>query len=96
VNVLSDDGWLGALVPEEYGGSELRTEEVVVMMEEIAASGGDFSAAQALHGGICNTPPIVKYGSDGMKEDLLPKVADGEVSSPLRSPSPTLGLIRPR
>lgn len=58
VDVLSDDGWLDALVPEEYGGSELRTEEVVVMMEEIAASGGGFSAAQALHGGIYNTPPI--------------------------------------
>jgi acyl-CoA dehydrogenase len=80
VDVLSDDGWLGALVPEEYGGSELRTEEVVVMMEEIAASGGGFSAAQALHGGIYNTPPIVKYGSDEMKAELLPKVAEGDVS----------------
>jgi len=77
---LADAGWLGALVPEEYGGAGMDTSEVVVMMEEIAANGGGFSAAQAVHGGIYNSVPLVKYGSDEMKERLLPKVADGEAS----------------
>lgn len=77
---LADGGWFGALLPEEYGGAGMGTEEVVVMMEEIAASGGGFSAAQAVHGAIYNSVPLVKYGSEEMKEDLLPRVADGDTS----------------
>lgn len=56
------------------------TEEIVVMMEGIAASGGGFSAAQAVHGAIYNSVPLVKYGSEEMKDDLLPRVAAGETS----------------
>jgi acyl-CoA dehydrogenase len=50
------------------------------MMEEIAAGGGGFSAAQAVHGGIYNTVPLVEYGSEAQKERLLPEVAAGEAS----------------
>ncbi|USZ70172.1 acyl-CoA/acyl-ACP dehydrogenase (plasmid) [Halorussus salilacus] len=80
VDALADHGWFGALIPEEYDGAGMSTEEVVVMMEEIAASGGGFSGAQAVHGAIYNSVPIVKYGSESLKRDLLPRVADGEVS----------------
>jgi acyl-CoA dehydrogenase len=80
VDELADSGWLGALISEEYGGAGMDTAEVVVMMEEIAANGGGFSAAQAVHGGIYNTVPLVKYGSEELKSKLLPRVADGEAS----------------
>jgi len=79
-NELADCGWFGALLPERYGGAGMGTEEIVVMMEEIAASGGGFSAAQAVHGAIYNSVPLVKYGSKDLKEDLLPRVADGKTS----------------
>ncbi len=78
VDALADGGWLGILIPEEYGGAGMGTTESVVMMEELAANGGGFSAAQAVHGGIYNSVPIVEYGSEELKEDLLPKVARGE------------------
>ena len=78
VDALGKHGWLGMLIPEEYGGAGMGTTEAVVMMEEIAASGGGFSAAQAIHGGIYNSVPIVNYASDEIKEELLPKVARGE------------------
>jgi acyl-CoA dehydrogenase len=80
VDELADHGWMGALIPDEYGGADLGTPETVVMMEEIAANGGGFSAAQAIHGGIYNSVPLVKYGSEAMKEELLPGVATGDVS----------------
>lgn len=89
VDTLAEDGWLGALVPEKYGGPGMGTSEVVVMMEEIAASGGGFAAAQAVHGGIYNVPPIVNYGSEAMKEELLPGLARGEISIQ------SLGLTEP-
>jgi len=80
VDELAEHGWLGVLLPEEYDGAGMGTEEVVVIMEEIAASGGGFSAAQAVHGAIYNSVPLVTYGSEEMKADLLPKVARGETS----------------
>ena len=89
VNTLAEEGWLGVLVPEEYGGPGMGTEEVVVMMEEIAASGGGFAAAQAIHGGIYNVPPIVNYGSESMKQELLPELASGETDIQ------SLGLTEP-
>jgi len=78
VDRLAADGWLGMLIPEEYGGVGMSTSEAVVMMEEIAASGGGFAAPQAIHGGIYNSVPIVKYASEEIKAELLPKVAAGE------------------
>ena len=80
VGELADRGWMGILIPEEYGGAGMGTTETVVMMEEIAGCGGGFSAAQAIHGGIYNSVSLVKYGSDGMKERLLPEIARGETS----------------
>jgi len=78
VDRLAADGWLGMLIPEEYGGVGMSTSEAVVMMEEIAASGGGFAAPQSIHGGIYNSVPIVKYADEELKEELLPKVAAGE------------------
>jgi acyl-CoA dehydrogenase len=78
VDTLAEEGWMGALLPDEYGGADLTTEEVIVMMEEIAAEGGGFAAAQAIHGGIYNSVPIVEYGSEELKADLLPAIARGE------------------
>jgi len=80
VDTLTEEGWMGALVPEEYGGAGMGTRETVVMMEEIAASGGGFAAAQAVHGGIYNSVPLVEYGSEAMKEELLPRIARGDAS----------------
>ena len=78
VDTLAAEGWMGALLPDEYGGAALTTEEVIVMMEEIAAEGGGFAAAQAIHGGIYNSVPIIEYGSEELKADLLPAIARGE------------------
>jgi acyl-CoA dehydrogenase len=89
VDILGERGWLGVLIPEEYGGAGMDTPEVVVMMEEIAANGGGFSAAQAIHGGIYNTVPLVKYGSDTLKQEILPSVATGETAIQ------SLGLTEP-
>ncbi len=78
VDTLAEEGWFGVLIPEEYGGAGMGTEETVVMMEEIAASGGGFAAAQAVHGAIYNSAPIVEYADETTREQLLPAVARGE------------------
>lgn len=78
VNTIAEEGWLGILLPEAYGGKGFGTEEAVVMMYEIARSGAGFSGAQTIHAAIYNSTPIVKYGSEELKEELLPQVANGD------------------
>lgn len=78
VDVLADHGWLGILVPERYGGVGMGTPEVAVLMEELAVNGGGFSAPQSIHGTIYNTVPLVRYGSEELKRELLPELAAGE------------------
>jgi acyl-CoA dehydrogenase len=78
VDALADEGWLGILIPEEYGGKGYGTAEAVVMMYEIAASGAGFGGAQTVHAAIYNSTPLVEHGSQRLHEDLLPRVASGE------------------
>ena len=78
VKTLAEKGWLGILIPEEYDGKGYGTEEAVVMMHEIAASGAGFSGAQTIHAAVYNSAPLVRYASEEMKNDLLPRVANGE------------------
>lgn len=78
VETLGREGWLGVLLPEEYGGKGLGTPEAVAMMEAIARSGAGFSGAQTVHAAVYNSAPLVNYGSDEMKTKLLPAVASGD------------------
>lgn len=77
-NLLADHGWLGILIPEEYGGAGMGTPEVMVMMEEIASSHAGFGGAQAIHGAIYTSTPILKYASQSLRETLLPELASGQ------------------
>jgi acyl-CoA dehydrogenase len=78
VDALADDGWLGVLIPEEYGGKGYGTAEAVAMMYEIAATGAGFSGAQTIHAAIYNSTPLVNHGSAELHETLLPRVASGD------------------
>lgn len=76
VKALSEDGWLSALVPEEYGGSGLGLAEASVIMEEINHCGGN---AGTVHGQMYNLFTLVKHGTDQQKKRYLPKLASGEL-----------------
>lgn len=78
VQTLGEYGWLGTVIPEEYEGAGLDTLEASIVLEEIAASGAGFNGAMACHGAMFIPRSIINYGSEEMKEDLLPKLASGE------------------
>ena len=75
VKALTDAGWLGALIPEEYGGSGLGLAEASVVMEEINRSGGNSGAC---HGQMYNMGTLLRHGSKEQKELYLPRIASGE------------------
>jgi acyl-CoA dehydrogenase len=76
VDKLTKDGWMAALIPEEYGGSGLGLTEASIIMEEINRSGGN---AGACHGQMYNMNTLLRHGSEAQKNHYLPKIASGEL-----------------
>ena len=92
VRAFADGGWLGALIPEEYGGLGLGVAESGVMMQEIAASGAGASGASAVHFYLSPPAPIIRHGSEDMKRAFLPRLARGEILMAFGVTEPTAGV----
>jgi butyryl-CoA dehydrogenase len=77
VKKLGELGFMGMLVPEKYGGAGMTNFCLVLALEEInrvcASTGVTMSVQNSL---VCS--PIIKYGTDEMKEKYLPVLASGE------------------
>lgn len=76
VKVLTDAGFLAALIPEEFGGSGLGVMEASIILEEINRSGGN---AGACHAQMYIMGTVLRHGSDEQKARYLPKIASGEL-----------------
>ena len=76
VSALTAEGWMAALIPEEYGGAGLGLTEASVIMEEINRAGGNSGAC---HGQMYNMNTLVHHGSPEQKARILPKLASGEL-----------------
>jgi alkylation response protein AidB-like acyl-CoA dehydrogenase len=76
VDALTGQGWLGALIPDDYGGSGLSISTASVILEEICASGGN---AGACHAQMYTMGTLLRYGSDAQKQAYLPRIASGEL-----------------
>ena len=74
VKELTDQGWLGSLIPEEFGGGGLSLGGASVILEEISASGGNPSAC---HAQMYVMGTLLRHGSEEQKQHYLPQVADG-------------------
>lgn len=92
IKAFAAGGWLGAMIPEEYGGIGLGLQEAAVMMKEIAASGAGMSGGSAIHFYVFPPAPIVRYGSEEMKKKYLPKLASGEMLTAFGITEPTAGV----
>jgi alkylation response protein AidB-like acyl-CoA dehydrogenase len=71
---LTAHGWLGALIPEQYGGGGLSLAGASVILEEISASGGNPSAC---HAQMYVMGTLLRHGSEEQKRRYLPRIADG-------------------
>src|SRR5881275_1500103 len=76
VRALTEHGWLGALIPEEYGGAGLGLTAASVILEEINASGGN---AAACHAQMYTMGTLLRHGSEEQKRRYLPRIAAGEL-----------------
>lgn len=76
VETLTKNGWLSMLIPEEFGGGGATLTEASIVLEEIAASGGNPSAC---HAQMYVMGTLLRHGSAEQKSTFLPKIAAGEL-----------------
>ncbi len=70
-------GYMGVLVPEEYGGSGMDYHEYITVIEEISKVDSSVGLSLAAHNSLC-TNHILEFGNETQKQKWLPKLAHGE------------------
>jgi alkylation response protein AidB-like acyl-CoA dehydrogenase len=76
VAALTEAGFLGALIPEEFGGSGLGLSAAAAVLEEIHASGGNGGAC---HAQMYMMGTVLRHGSEAQKRLWLPQIAAGKI-----------------
>src|SRR5512135_1458225 len=76
IKALTKDGWLSALIPEEYGGGGASLVEASVILEEINRSG---SNSGACHAQMYIMGALLRHGSPEQKSKYLPQIAAGQL-----------------
>jgi len=77
VHELTEAGFLGALIPEEYGGSGLSLRAAAVILEEINACGCNASQG---HAQMYIMGTLLRHGSAEQKRKYLPEIAAGRIT----------------
>jgi alkylation response protein AidB-like acyl-CoA dehydrogenase len=73
---LGEMGFMGILVPPEFGGSGLSYHEYITVIEEISKIDPSIGLSLAAHNSLC-TNHILTFGNQGQKEKWVPKLATG-------------------
>ncbi|MDP8952695.1 MAG: acyl-CoA dehydrogenase family protein [Actinomycetota bacterium] len=74
---LSEAGFMGLCVPEEYGGGGTDFLAYVLLIEEISRADAGVGVTLAVHTSA-GTLPILNHGTEEQKERWLPDLARGE------------------
>ena len=74
---MGTHGYLGVLVPEQYGGSGFGYQEYITIIEEIAKVDSSLGLSLAAHNSLC-TNHILEFANEDQKQKYLPKLATGE------------------
>lgn len=75
---LSELGFLGVNVPEDYSGSGLDYLSYALIIEELARACASTSVIVSAHNSLCIWP-ILAFGTEEQKKKYLPKLASGEM-----------------
>lgn len=75
---MGELGFMGMLVPEQWGGSDTGNLAYVLALEEVAAADGATSAIMSVHNSV-GCVPILKFGTDEQKQRFLTPLAQGRM-----------------
>jgi acyl-CoA dehydrogenase len=91
VKAFADTGWLGTIIPTAYGGAGLGLTEAGLMLQAIGRSGAGTSGASAVHFYIFPLTPVIRHGSEYLRQTYLPRAARGELLCAFGVTEPTAG-----
>ncbi|WP_037350929.1 acyl-CoA dehydrogenase family protein [Saprospira grandis] len=74
---MGEQGFMGVLVPEEYGGTGLGYQEYITVIEEVSQVCSSIGLSLAAHNSL-GTNHILMFGNEEQKKKYLPKLASGE------------------
>ena len=74
---LGELGFLGILVPEEYGGAGLGYIEFAIIIEELARVDPSIALSVAAHNGL-GTNHLYQFGNDDQRRKYLPDLTSGK------------------
>jgi alkylation response protein AidB-like acyl-CoA dehydrogenase len=69
---------LGAIMPEEYGGSGLDMLSYIIIVEELSRIDGSQAATVAAHNSL-GTAPLFYFGNEEQKHKYLPEITRGKL-----------------
>ncbi len=74
---MGSQGFMGILVPEQYGGAGLDYSAYITILEEIGKACGSVGLSVAAHNSLC-THHILLFGDERQRRRYLPGLASGE------------------
>jgi butyryl-CoA dehydrogenase len=78
INKLSENGFMGSYVPEEYGGAGMDYLSYALLVEEISRNCASTGVLISAHTSLA-VWPILNFGTEAQKQKYLPKMASGEM-----------------
>jgi len=89
---VCNQGLAAVALPEEYGGADLGMTEMALIIEALSAGGGGATVGQLfmlnpIFGGIS----LAKYGTEAQKQEMLPKLATGDLQFAMALTEPNAG-----
>ncbi|MCA1815769.1 MAG: acyl-CoA dehydrogenase [Acidobacteria bacterium] len=74
---LAEQGFMGVIFPEEYGGAGLGYVEYVTIIEELSRVDGSVGISVAAHNSLCSNH-IFTFGTEAQKQKFLVPLAQGQ------------------
>jgi alkylation response protein AidB-like acyl-CoA dehydrogenase len=87
---LSELGFWGIMVPEEYGGAGLDTLALALVLEQISCACASTSVTLSVHNSLCCNA-LTKYGKEAQKKRYMPRLAGGEIIGAYAMTEPEAG-----
>ena len=78
IDKLSENGFMGCFIPEEYGGAGMDYTAYSLLIEELSRACSSTGVLVSAHSSLAAWP-ILEFGTEEQKKKYLPKMASGEL-----------------
>jgi alkylation response protein AidB-like acyl-CoA dehydrogenase len=89
IRKLAERGWLGTIVPKEFGGPGIDMITYGILTEELGRGCSSVRSLLTVHDMVCQA--LVRWGSKGQREQFLPRLVSGEILGAFALSEPNAG-----